>query len=410
MHFVRAQIVLRAPPFDNNDNNDNTMKETYYIGLDVHKKTVAIAHALGGGREDATYHGTCKGSVLTVERALRKLAKKLGVGFKDLNVCYEAGPAGFVLQRHLQSCGLECAVMAPTKTTRKPGEKVKTDKRDARKIAREFRNGDITEVHVPPPVTEAVRDVCRARTDAVDDVVRAKQRLKSFMLRNGYTYEGSASWSDSHMNYLRNLRLATHAHQIVLEEYIQAIDTGRERVDRLFAKMEELLDGWEWEPVVRGPMAFRGFRTVAAMTVTAELGDLRRFENPRKVMGYIGLVPDEDSSGPRRRQGAITKCGNGHARWMLVECAQHYAMKPKVGPALSARQKGVSARVRDLSWRTQDRLCNRYRRLMARGKRKHKVTIAIARELAAFVWELQNKCQLPMPEPQPYHTREGAAN
>ena len=220
------------------------MNEEYYIGLDVHKQTVAIAYALGGSREDATYHGTCKGSVLSVERSLRRLAKQLGLPFKDLKVCYEAGPTGFVLQRHLASYGIECAVMAPTKTTRKPGEKVKTDKRDARKIAREFRNGDITEVHVPPPVTEAVRDVCRARTDAVDDLSRSKQRLKSFMLRNGFSYEGGANWGTAHMNYLRKLKLPTHAHQIVLEEYIQAIDAAKERVDRLFAKMEELLDGW----------------------------------------------------------------------------------------------------------------------------------------------------------------------
>lgn len=381
------------------------MKQDYYIGLDVHKQTVAIAYAAAGSREDATYHGTCKGSVLNVERSLRRLAKQLGLPFKELKVCYEAGPTGFVLQRHLASYGIECVVMAPTKTTRKPGEKVKTDKRDARKIAREFRNGDITEVHVPPPVTEAVRDVCRARTDAVDDLARSKQRLKSFMLRNGYSYEGGAHWGTAHMSYLRKLKLPTHAHQIVLEEYIGAIDAAKERVARLLAKMEELLDGWEWEPVVRGLMSFRGFKIVTAMTITAELGDLRRFDSPRQLMAFLGLVPGEHSSGSKRSQGAITKCGNGHARWMLVESAQQYAHKPKVSPQLSARQKGQSALVKQLSWRAQDRLCNRYRRLMARGKRKHKVTIAIARELSAFIWELQNKCKLPLPEPQPEYTQ-----
>ena len=385
------------------------MKETYYIGLDVHKQTVAIAHAMGGSREDAVYHGTCKGSVLNVERALRRLAKELGTTLKELKVCYEAGPTGFVLQRHIASYGVECVVMAPTKTTRKPGEKVKTDKRDARKIAREFRNGDITEVHVPPPVTEAVRDLCRARTDAVDDLSRSKQRLKSFMLRNGYSYEGGANWGTAHMNYLRKLKLPTHAHQIVLEEYIQAIDAARDRVARLFENMKELLGDWEWQPVVRALMALRGFQEVTAMTITSELGDLRRFRSPRQLMAFLGLVPGEHSSGSKRSQGAITKCGNGHARWMLVESAQQYAHKPKVSPQLSARQKGQSTAVKSLSWRAQHRLCNRYRRLMARGKRRHKVTIAIARELSAFIWELQNKCELPLPEPRPDYTQTSAA-
>ena len=382
------------------------MSEHYYIGLDVHKESVAIAYAIGGSREDATFFGSCAGSVLNVERTLRRLAKKLGTTFKELRVCYEAGPTGFTLQRHLASYGLECQVMAPTKTTRKPGEKIKTDKRDAVKIAREFRNGDIVQVHVPPPVTEAVRDLCRARTDAVDDLVRSKQRLKSFMLRNGYSYKGKDNWSTGHMNYLRKLKLPTEAHQIVLEEYIQAIDTNNERVGRLFEKMKELLDGWEWEPVVRALMSFRGFQEVTAMTITAELGDLRRFKEPRQLMSYLGLVPGEESSGGKRRQGAITKCGNGHARWMLVESAQHYAMKAKVSPALSARQKGQSAAVKALSWRAQDRLCNRHRRLKARGKRKHKITIAIARELSAFIWELHNKCGLQLPEPQTDYTNQ----
>lgn len=377
------------------------MKETYYIGLDVHKDSIAIAFALGGSREDAVYHGECGGSILSAERALRKLAKKLEVPFRELKVCYEAGPTGYVLARRLLELGLECVVIAPTKTTRKPNEKVKTDKKDAKKTAREFRNGDVVEVRIPPATDEAVRDVCRARTDAVDDQSRAKQRLKSFLLRIGHSYTGKAHWGEAHMRYLRHLSIPTEAHQVVLEEYIQALDACRERVARLTERMIDLLDGWEWEPVVRAVMAFKGFQEVAAMTIVAELGDLRRFENPRSLMSFLGLVPGEYSTGTSRRQGSITKCGNGHARWMLVEVAQHYRTPPKVSAILSKRQEGQPRAVKEVSWRAQHRLNARYRRLKARGKREQKVVVAVARELAAFIWELQNKCGLPMPEPTP---------
>lgn len=374
------------------------MSKDYYIGLDVHKDTIAIAHALGGSREGAAYHGTCGGSVGAAERALRKLAKKLGAPFRELRVSYEAGPTGFVLARHLRGLGLECAVSAPTKTARKPGEKIKTDRRDAVKQARDYRNGDIVEVRVPPPTDEAVRDLCRARTDAADDLSRSKQRLKSFLLRNGHRYTGRADWGGAHMRYLRKLKLPTAAHQAVLEECLMAIDASAERVARLFGKMVELLEGWRWEPVVRALMAFRGFREVAAMIVISELGDLRRFESPRQLMAFLGLVPREHSSGTRRSQGAITKCGNGHARWMLVESAQSYRLTPKVGPPLSKRQDGQPAAVKALAWRAQVRLHKRYRALKARGKREQKAVVALARELAAFVWELVNRHGPGVPE------------
>ena len=281
------------------------MKNTYYIGLDAHKDSIAIAYAIGGSRAKATFHGSCGGSLPATENALRKLAKKLAVKFGDLKVCYEAGPTGFVLARRLIKLGLDCVVMAPTKTTRKPNEKIKTDKRDAMKIAREFRNGDIVEVRIPPSNDQAIRDVARARTDASDDLSRAKQRLKSFLLCNGHRYSGSASWSGPHMNYLRGLSLGNPAQQIVLEEYLLAIDHCLLRLDRLVVKMEELLGDWEWKPVVDALKAFKGFKTVAAMTVTAEVGDLRRFENPRSFMSFLGLVPGEHSSGTKRHQSQV---------------------------------------------------------------------------------------------------------
>lgn len=281
------------------------MKETYYIGLDAHKDSIAIAYAIGASRAKAVFHGSCGGSLPATENALRKLAKKLGVRFKELKVCYEAGPTGFVLARRLIQLGLKCVVMAPTKSTRKPNEKIKTDKRDAMKIALEFRNGDIVEVRIPPSEDQAIRDVVRARTDASDDLTRAKQRLKSFLLCNGHRYSGSATWGGPHMNYLRGLTLQNPAQQIVLEEYLLAIDHCLLRLRRLVDKMEELLADWEWKPAVDALISFKGFKTVAAMTIVAELGDLRRFKSPRQLMAFLGLVPSEHSSGSRRFLGAI---------------------------------------------------------------------------------------------------------
>lgn len=363
------------------------MNKTYYIGLDVHKDSVAIAYALEGSREEPQYYGTCRGSVQTAERTLRKVARKLDVEFRSLKVCYEAGPTGFVLARRLLHLGVECLVIAPTKTERKPNEKIKTDKRDARKLAKIFRNGDITAVRIPPAADEAVRDVCRARTDAVESLSRIKQQLKSFLLRNGYR-PTAPSWSPAYLRYLRELTLNDPNQKIVLEEYLHAVEMGMERVARLESKMFELLPDWEWEPVVRALMAFKGFKEVAAMITISELGDLTRFEHPRQLMAYLGLVPSEESTGTKRRQGALTKCGNGHARWLLIESAQAYRSPAKVSAVLSKRQEGQSREVKALSWRAQNRLSYRYRRLKARGKQENKVIAAIARELCAFVWEL----------------------
>lgn len=373
------------------------MKDTYYIGLDAHKESIAIAYALGGSRSKAVHHGGCGGSLPATEAALRKLAKKLKVGFKELKVCYEAGPTGFVLARRLIQLGLECVVMAPTKSTRKPGEKVKTDKKDAMKIAKEYRNGDIVEVRIPPSNDQAIRDVARARTDASDDLTRAKQRLKSFLLCNGHRYTGSATWGGPHMNYLRGLTLQNPAQQIVLEEYLLAIDHCLLRLNRLVDKMEELLADWEWKPAVDALMSFKGFKIVAAMTIVSEVGDLRRFDNPRSFMSFLGLVPSEHSTGTKRHQGAITKCGNSHARWMLVESAQHYRKPPKVSEQLSRRQQGQPAEVRDIAWRAQNRLHTKYKRLKARHLHENKAVIAMARELSSFIWELQNKTTITMP-------------
>lgn len=375
------------------------MNKTYYIGLDVHSQNTAIAHALEGSRESPVLCGSCGGSVQNVERTLRRLARKLEVDFKDLKVSYEAGPTGFVLARRLIGLGLECVVTAPSKSERKPNEKVKTDPNDAKKQAKEFRNGDFTAVRIPPASDEAVRDVCRARTDFVNDLKGNKQRLSALLLRNGYRYTGKTTWTEAHMRYLRDLKFNEPNQKIALEEYLQVIDSGVARVARLEEKMVELLKDWEWEPVVRALMAQKGFQVVAAMITISELGDLTRFKHPRQLMAYLGLTPSEHSTGGRRRQGAITKCGNSHARWILVESAQAYRNPPKVSAALSKRQEGQPREIKELSWRAQNRLHRRYVKLKARGKHENKVKIAVARELCAFIWELQQIMRDKLPAP-----------
>jgi len=363
------------------------MNTKIHIGLDVHKNSIVVAYALADG-SPPQHHGKWGGTNPSAERGLLKLLKKLGVGKGEVRVCYEAGPTGFVLARRLLHLGYDCIVVAPSAVPKASGERVKTDRRDARKLARHLRSGDLEGINIPDGKDEAVRDVCRARTDASQALSTAKQQLSMFLLRVGRRYTGKSNWTHPHMNYLRAMTLPDEAHQIVLEEYIMAVDAGVERVRRLAAHMVSVLETWERKPHVDALVALRGFQTVAAMTVVSELGDLSRFKSPRQLMGYLGMVPSEATTGTRRRQGSITKTGNGHARWMLIECASHYRLEPKVSEALSARQQGQSRDVRELSWRAQNRLNYRFKRLCARGLNRNKVVVAVARELCAFVWEL----------------------
>lgn len=369
------------------------MKTKLYIGLDVHKETIvaATAHASGG---DPQLYGTWGGSNISAERGLLRLLKKFGLEKHEVSVVYEAGPSGFVLARRLLHLGYHCIIVSPTGVPDKSGDRVKTDRRDACKLARYHRSGDLDPIHIPDAADEAVRDLCRARTDASVALAKARKQLVMFLLRNGSTYDGKTNWTQAHMNYLRKLRMAHPAQQLVLEEYITAVDSGAERVARVEGQMKDILPSWEREPYVRALMAFRGFQEVAAMTEVSELGDLTRFESPRQLMAYLGLVPSEASSGSKRRQGAITKTGNGHARWMLIECASHYRMPPRVSPQLSARQEGQSREVRAIAWRAQERLNRRFKRLSARGLHRNKVVVAVARELCGYLWELHRQVAL----------------
>ncbi len=367
--------------------NNHTMSAiTLYLGLDVHKDSITIAIAEPGSKGEVRLYGTIINSIQAVERALTAIGK--AHPHAQLETAYEAGPCGFVIARRLKQLQIPCLVAAPSLIPRKPGSPFKTDKRDARAIARLLRAGDLTGVYVPEPTDEAIRDLCRARTDAVDDLRRCRFRLKAFLLRHGYHYQGKANWSQPHMRYLRELVLSHPAMKTILEEYLQGIDAAHDRVQRIEASMLPLLDSWRLKPAVQALMAFRGFQLVAAMITVSELGDIHRFAHPRQLMTYLGLVPTESSSGPHQRRGGISRCGNGHQRWLLTECAEHYRLPPKISKELSRRQEGQSREVRDLSWKAQNRLHLRFTKLLARRLQRNKAKVAIARELCGFIWAL----------------------
>ena len=386
-----------------------------YVGLDVHKASIAIGIAFSGNAQPELY-GQTTADTEGFLRTLRRVMTRYEVQKEEMALCYEAGPTGFVLARRLRVLGYTIEVVAPSLIPTKPGERVKNDRRDARKLAGLFRAGELTFVHVPDQADEVIRDVCRARTDAVHAHTQSRQQLLGLLLRNGHQYTGKSHWTEAHMRYLRELSLQDTAQKFVLEEYLQRIDGGIKQVERIEAGMISLLEDWPRRAFVEALQGFRGIQQVAAMIITSELGDLLRFDHPRKLMAYLGLTPSEHSSGERRRQGGITKCGNSHARWILIEVAQHYRLPPKVSKELTRRQEGLSREVKELSWRAQNRLHRRYLRLLMRGLHQNKIIVAIARELAAFIWELARllegkpitprTCRTPARGPAPCNPRD----
>jgi transposase len=359
-----------------------------YVGLDVHKETIAVALAAAGKRGEVREYGT----IANTPGALKALADKLAKSGAALRFCYEAGPCGYGIQRQLSAAGHECVVVAPSLIPRRPGERIKTDRRDAANLARLHRAGELTPVWIPDQAHEAMRDLVRARQAAVRALRQARQQLSGFLLRHGHHYNRPA-WTQMHRRWLAGLRFEQAIHHIVLEDCIAAVEAATARRDRLEAHIAAALPDWSLAPVVRALQALRGMALVAAATLAAELGDITRFANPRQLMAYLGLVPSEHSSGATRRQGAITKAGNGAARRMLIEAAWSYRFPARISRELLLRQEGLAKSIRDTAWKAQERLCRRYRKLARAGKPANVVTAAIARELAGFVWAIAKQAQ-----------------
>jgi transposase len=357
---------------------------TLYIGMDVHKDSIAVAYVAQEHGAEVTYLGTIGTRQCDLDQLIRKMHSKA----KHLIFNYEAGPCGYWLYRYLTKKGYDCWVVAPSLIPQKPGDRVKTDRRDAVQLARLARSGDLTAVYVPKVEDEAIRDLTRAREDTISDLKDAKYRLKAFLLRHDIRYTGRANWGPAHLRWLSEVVCPTPAQQIVFQEYVRAVSEHSDRLQRLDQELREHVTAWRLSPVVEALQALRGVQFIAAVTLVAEMGDLTRFESPRELMKFMGLIPSEYSSGEQRRQGSITKAGNTHARRVLVEGAWAYRYPAKVSRHLQLRLEKQPQVIQDISWKAQVRLCKRYRRLVSRGKHANVVTVAIARELSGFLWAI----------------------
>ena len=354
-----------------------------YVRLDVHKEGIVVAVAAGGLRGEVREHGR----IANTPTALDRLLRKLGGDGMNLRFCYEAGPCGYGIQRHVTAQGHDCDVVAPSLIPKRAGDRIKTDRRDAVSLAKLHRAGELTAVWVPDTRHEAMRDLVRARLDAVHSLRRVRQQLSGFLLRQGRHYS-RPTWTKLHRRWLAGLKFEHAIHHIVLEDYIAAVEAAETRRDRLTAQIGAMLADWTLAPVVAAVQAMRGMALVNAATLIAELGDLSRFTNPRQLMAYLGLVPSEHSSGASIKRGGITKAGNRTARRLLIEAAWSYRFPARLSRELLLRQENQPKPIRDIAWKGQVRLCARYRKLARTGKPANIVTTAIARELAGFVWAI----------------------
>ena len=355
-----------------------------FVGLDVSKDSHSTALADGGRDGEVRFLGDISSSAESVRRLVRKLEKH----GRPLHFCYEAGPTGYGLHRRIEALGHRCSVIAPSLIPHRPGDRVKTNRRDAIKLARLLRAGELTEIWVPDAAHEALRDLVRAREAAVKDRTRKRQEIRSMMLRHGRDYPRKKAWSMRYFCWLQEQTFEHPALTAVLQEMILAERHARERIERLEQAMTEAIGDWSLAPVVDALRALRGVDLVGAVTFMVEIGDVRRFESPRQLMAYLGLVPSESSTGSRVRRGGLTKCGNARVRRTLAESAWCYRYSARISRDKLYHQQKVSAEVRDIAWKAQSRLCARYRALVGRGKRSTVATTAVARELAGFMWAI----------------------
>jgi transposase len=363
-----------------------------FIGLDTHKENTEVAYSTDGRDQPINHLGRIK----TTKQGIEKLARQFQSKYPKatLHFVYEAGPCGYWVYRLLTKLGHCCYIVAPSLIPKKPGERVKTDKRDALKLTRLLKNADLTPIYVPEPEDEAIRDVSRARERAMRDLNNARYQLKALLLRNNIAYTGKSNWSFKHLRWLTELILPHPAQQIVLQEMIQTVTERIARLERLDNELSHQVKSWRYYPIVKALQAMRGVRQLIAVGVVAELGDLSRFDHPRKLMSYLGLTPSENSSGDRRRLGGITKCGNSRARRLLVEGAHSYRYNANVSTELQKRQEGLSQEITGIAWQAQMRLCRRFKRLVLRGKPRSIVVTAIAREMSAYIWAISREVVL----------------
>jgi transposase len=372
------------------------MKEKVrFLGMDVHAETIAVAIAEPDGEVRSL------GTIANRAESIRKLVTKLGP-VDQLKACYEAGPTGYVLYWQLAELGVACEVIAPTLVPMKAGDRVKTDRRDAERLARSYRSGDLTPVWVPNEGSEALRDLVRAREAAKQDQLRARHRLSKFLLRSGQRPAmGVKAWTLSYMAWVRQLRFPQIAQEFARLDYLHEVEHMGERVKRLEQAIAEAvkLASPELQEVIKGLQSLRGVAQISAVTIAAELGNISRFDTPRQLMGYSGAVPTEDSSGQRTRRGSITKTGNAHLRRIAIEAAWSYRLRPCVGPALRKRQEGIAEEIKEIAWKAQHRLHKRYLRLAAAGKDQRKIITAVGRELLGFIWAIGVKAEAAVRQP-----------
>ena len=362
---------------------------TAYVGLDAHAESNAIGVAQAGQISAPRFLGTVGAKFAELTKALGKVGKP-----QELRIVYEAGPCGYSMVRRLREAGYHCEVVAPSKIPRKSGDRVKTDRRDAMTLAGLARAGQLTFVSVPDERDEAMRDLSRARTDAVRARHKARQRLKAMLLRHERRYTGKSSWTAAHERYLSAVSFDHRAQDIAFVEYRRAISEAQARVGLLTTALSEELAHWRMRPLVRALMTLRGIDELVATGLVAELGELKSFAHARDLMGYLGVVPSEYSSGSKRALGAITKTGNSQARRMLIEAAWNYRFPARISLSLQRRQEGQCAAIREIAWKAQLRLTQRYRRLSARGLQHNKVCVAIARELTGFIWSIGQQVRI----------------